>query len=299
MSKVDIGAVAETFRSEVKSQIEKSGGKPKLVAFLCSKDPSALQYAEFTKKACTRDGIEFVLQEVARTDLEDKIIEANEDSSIHGILVYYPVFGGAMDFYLQDVVALEKDVEGMNNRCRFNLYHNIRYFDEAKTKKCILPCTAIAMVKIIDSAGIYDKNLPMGEHLKGKIVTIVNRSEIVGRPLAAMLANDGAFINSFDINGCLEIQKGRVAGTIKMMESEATLEQAVRNSDILISGVPSDKFKIPTEWVKANTLVINFAYTKNFDTDITEKCNYVSSIGRVTISMLERNLMRLYENFHT
>ena len=77
---------------------------------------------------------------MARTDLEDTLIEANKvhhckvvvnvrgrasddykytntckDPSIHGILVYYPVFG-VMDTYLQDVVCIEKDVEGMNTK---------------------------------------------------------------------------------------------------------------------------------------------------------------------------------------
>ena len=79
-----------------------------------------------------------------------------------------------------------------------------------------MPCTAIAIVKIIDSIGKhgscicvrttpviyyiafyigeYNKDMQEGEHLKDKIVTVINRSEIVGRPLAAMLANDGAFV---------------------------------------------------------------------------------------------------------
>jgi len=231
--------------------------------------------------------------------LEDALIEANQDPSIHGILVYYPVFGGMMDGYLQDVVRIEKDVEGMNTKCRFNLYHNIRFFDDAKTQKCILPCTAIAIVKIIDSIGEYNKDLAEGEHLKNKIVTVVNRSEIVGRPLAAMLANDGAIVYSIDISGCIIFQKGKVLGTIKMFESDISTEEAVRKSNIVVTGVPSSKFKIPVEWVAEGASVIDFSFCKNVDPSVAEKAQYVSSIGRVTIAMLERNLVRLYDNFHS
>jgi len=103
-----------------------------------------------------------------------------------------------MDDYLRDSIAKEKDVEGLCHLYRYNLYHNIRYLDKERQVKCILPCTPLAVVKILEALGVYG---PDGQHLhdqqhpldrlRGKVVTIINRSEIVGRPLAAMLANDG------------------------------------------------------------------------------------------------------------
>jgi len=295
---VDITPIAESFRREIRERfVSKQEKKPRLVAFLCSKDPSAETYATFTQNACKRDGIEFELRKIPRTDLEDALIETNQDPSVHGILVYYPVFG-MMDNYLQEVVATEKDIEGMSTKFRFNLYHNIRYFDEEKTKKCILPCTALAIVKIIDGIGEYDHNAPVGEQLAGKIVTVINRSEIVGRPLAALLANDGAFVYSVDVNGCIIFQKGKVPGTIKMVESELTTEEAIKKANILVTGVPSPNYKIPLEWVQEGSSVINFASFGNIDEAVAEKALYVPSIGKVTIAMLERNLVRLYDNFH-
>lgn len=67
-----------------------------------------------------------------------------------------------------------------------------RYIDTAKTKKCVLPCTPLAVVKALEHLDVYDHGLPEGNRLRGKKVTVINRSEVVGRPLAAMLANDGA-----------------------------------------------------------------------------------------------------------
>lgn len=88
------------------------------------------------------------------------------------------------------------------------MYHNIRFLDEAKTKKCIIPCTPLGLVKVMEYVGVYNGILPHGNRLHGRIVTIINRSEIVGRPLAALLANDGAKVYSVDINGIQEFHRG-------------------------------------------------------------------------------------------
>eukprot|EP01132_Coremiostelium_polycephalum_P011936 gene11936-14609_t len=295
--KVDVTPISTFFREEIKGHITKGQLKPRLVAFLTTDDQGAQDYAKWTKIACNRDGIEFILKRIERVDLEDAIIDANHDNNVHGIMIYYPVFGGMMDSYLQDVVSPEKDVEGLSTTNRFNLYHNIRYLDEKKTKKCVIPCTPLAMVKIIDNLGIYDKSLKLGEHLKGKTITIVNRSEIVGRPLAAMLANDGAIVYSVDINGIIIFQAGKREGTIKMSETTITRDAAIQQSDILILGVPSPSFKIQSDLIKDGTIVINFAGCLNVDESIESKCILVPTIGKVTIAMLERNLLRLYNNF--
>ena len=50
----------------------------------------------------------------------------------------------------------------------------------------------------------------MGDRMKGKKVAVINRSEIVGRPLAAMLANDGADVFSIDISSIVLMQRGRI-----------------------------------------------------------------------------------------
>eukprot|EP00960_Hanusia_phi_P007982 228709-Hanusia_phi.AAC.3 len=78
-------------------------------------------------------------------DLEEALMAANRDDSIHGIMIYYPCFGNApsfyggnMDDYLRDTVPVEKDVEGLCYTYRHNLYHNIRYIDTQVTICCAL-----------------------------------------------------------------------------------------------------------------------------------------------------------------
>ncbi|CAN0375413.1 unnamed protein product, partial [Ectocarpus sp. 8 AP-2014] len=107
-------------------------------------------------------------------ELEARLEECNGDPEVHGVMIYYPVFGafpsffgGSMDDYLRDTVSIRKDVEGLSNTYRRNLYHNVRFVDEAKTKKCILPCTPLAVVKIMEHVGVYDESLPVGDRLQG------------------------------------------------------------------------------------------------------------------------------------
>ena len=85
----------------------------------------------------------------------------------------------------------------------------MRYVDTEQARKCVLPCTPLAVVKILEHLGAYDDQHAAGDRMAGKTVTIVNRSEIVGRPLAAMLANDGATVYSVDIDSTYIFRRGK------------------------------------------------------------------------------------------
>ena len=109
MPRVEAADIAATYSGEIKVYTESktaAGSEcPKLVAFLANDDKAAVMYARWTEKACTRDGIIYELRKVERVDLEASVIEANNDPDVHGILVYYPVFGGPIDDYLRDVIS--------------------------------------------------------------------------------------------------------------------------------------------------------------------------------------------------
>jgi methylenetetrahydrofolate dehydrogenase (NAD+) len=81
------------FREELKTIIKTREIKPKLVGFLVNEDPASIKYAECTSKTCKETGITFELRKCNKEELEDQITEANKDDSVHGIMVYYPVFG--------------------------------------------------------------------------------------------------------------------------------------------------------------------------------------------------------------
>ncbi|PWN24143.1 NAD(P)-binding protein [Microstroma glucosiphilum] len=195
--------------------------------------------------------------------------------------------------------------------------------------KGILPCTPLAIVKCLEAMGVYDRSLPYGDRLRGKTITVINRSEVVGRPLAALLANDGARVFSVDLDSIQEFSKrGRSGSSEQAGEQEAphVPSKAVRSarernassrvrphhivrpsplqdqascvaaSSIIISGVPSANFKVPTDSINPGSVVVNFSSEKNFEKDVRRRAAvYLPAVGKMTCTMLQRNLLRLVE----
>jgi methylenetetrahydrofolate dehydrogenase (NAD+) len=163
---------------------------------------------------------------------------------VHGIIVYYPIFGQdkesysgtSQDDYIRDTVSYKCDVEGLCHLYRSNLYRNIRYLDPPHNHiKCIVPCTALSVVKILEACpNVYQRSnqttiVSSSTHqqqssniLANRCITIINRSEIVGRPLAAMLANDGAIVYSIDLHSIYKFMNGTLQTT------NETVEECVR-----------------------------------------------------------------------
>jgi len=304
--KVLADEVAKKFQAEILDLVAtKHGGVgPKLVGFLANGDLGARKYAEWTERTFKRDGLRFELREVTELTLEDELEKANKDPDVHGIMIYYPVFGQRPSFfgsnyddYLRDTVSVCKDVEGVCHFYRRCLYRNQRFLDDTFTRKCVLPCTPLAVLKCLEHLEVYDRTLPMGDRMNGKVVTVVNRSEIVGRPLAAMLANDGAEVVSVDIDSVYVFRRGK----LEVPNEGETSEMFIRKSDVLVLGVPSDSYKLDPSWVKEGAIVLNVSTSKNIDEKellaTRPGVRYVGQVGKVTVAMLERNLLRLHENF--
>lgn len=301
-------SISKTYAEEISSKVismrDTRPQGPLLVGFLANEDPAASMYATWTQKTCESMGFRYELRKVQDKDfLEEAIIEANRDDSVDGIMVYFPVFGNAQDQYLQQVVSREKDVEGLNHVYYQNMYHNVRFLDDNKQLKSILPCTPLAVVKILEYLKVYNNLLPQGNRLYGKKCVVVNRSEIVGRPLAALLANDGAIIYSVDVNNIQKFTRGEglkfAKHHVEDLGSCSTelLEECCKDADVIITGVPAENYKFPTQYIKEGAVCINFSSHKNFDDSVKTKASlYVPSTGKVTISMLLRNMLRLIEN---
>lgn len=227
---------------------------------------SAISYRTFSNHGNFHSGYQYSLREVTRDDIEEAILAANTDSSVDGIIVYYPIFNNRQDQYLQQIVDVSKDVEGLSHRYIFNMYQNNRFLDpETKRQKCILPCTPLANIKILEYLNIYNTILPYGNRLFGHTICVVNRSEVVGRPLAALLANDGACVYSVDITGVQKFTRGE---GLKKRRHEivdlegATLKDVAPLCDVVISGVPGDKYKFDTSLLREGAVCVNFSSEK-------------------------------------
>ncbi|CAG7984049.1 unnamed protein product [Penicillium nalgiovense] len=293
--------VANHLLSEVHEGLKTLEKSPHLVGLLANNDPAALTYAQMTQKTCEDNGFKYTMRQVSRDDIEQAILNANTDNNVDGIIVYYPIFGTRQDQYLQQIVDMTKDVEGLSHRYIFNMYQNIRFLDgEAKRQKSILPCTPLANIKILEYLNIYNTILPYGNRLFGHTICVVNRSEVVGRPLAALLANDGACVYSVDITGVQKFTRGEglQKRTHEVVDLEGkTLKDVVPHCDVVITGVPSDKYKFDTSLLREGAVCVNFSSEKNFPHEVRDKASlFVPSIGKVTIVVLLRNLLRLIQN---
>jgi len=286
---IDPSQVAADFRDHIRREIETLGVKLHLAGLLATDYGPSQTYADYTRKGCEDVGISFELRKAPRTEMEDIISAVNDDPSVHGVMVYYPVFGIEQDNYIKDLVAPEKDIEGMNTSWLRRLYSNTRYTDTAKQRKAILPCTPLAILKLLESTGLYPSESPYA----GKVVTIFNRSEVVGRPLASMMAHDGAEIYSFDISGAVRVDSSGVT------ETKITRGEALAQSDIVITGVPSRDFMlIKPEEIKPGTVCINFSTFRNFSDEAIAKAGvFVPRVGPMTVTMALRNTLRLYKNY--
>lgn len=158
--------------------------------------------------------------------------------------------------------------------CKFDL--NVYYSIHA----AILPCTPLAIVKTLEYLGVYNSILPYGQRAYGRTVTVINRSEVVGRPLAALLANDGARVFSADIDNIQEFSRRRTTSASKassslphhvVKDSKLSLEDCLRMSDTVITGVPSKGYKVKTENLRDGVVAINFSSEKNFEANIKDK----------------------------
>ncbi|OAA60977.1 methylenetetrahydrofolate dehydrogenase [Niveomyces insectorum RCEF 264] len=305
--------IARNLLAEVQTSLEtfqKDAGRTSslcLAAFLANDDPAAVKYAEWSQKTCQENGFEFQLHRVGKDELEEAVMRANADDAVDGIIVYYPIFPGnpTHDRYIQETVALDKDVEGLGHRYLHNMYHNIRFLDPpANQLKSILPCTPLAVVKVLEYLQVYNTVIPYGNRLFGKTVTVINRSEVNGRPLAALLANDGAAVYSVDLTGTQLFTRGQgirqPRHQVHDQPADFGLAQCLPRSDVVIGGVPAEDFKVPTELLREGAVCINFSSFRNFDGPaVKEKAAiYVPSVGKVTIAVLLRNLVRLTTNRH-
>lgn len=287
--------IAKPYLDEVRGEVAAQGLKIRLQGFLTTAARPSQVYSDYAARGCERVGIEYGARQVDPEALSREIFTANQDPDVHGVIVYYPVFGGIRDRSLQNEVAPEKDVEGLHASWATRLYNDVRYVDAGNTKKAILPCTPLGIVKALNAMGATDRSAGPHRSAAGRTITIFNRSEVVGRPLAAMLAHDGALVYSFDVDG-LVVYEGKETRE----STEVDRAQALSTSDIVITGVPDRSFDlVRAAEIKPGATCINFSHVKNLADDVPERAGAIlRRVGPITVAMLLRNTLRLYRNFH-
>lgn len=291
---VDPHSLAQPFLEEIRGEV---AALPPihLVGILATERPDARSYSDTAAKGCARVGIHYEVRQVGSPEqVSRQIWEANRDPAVHGVIVYYPIFGGERDRSLQNEVDPEKDVEGLHGTWTQRLYNDERWVSEAEGKKAILPCTPVGVVKALESLQVYRQERGARHQAEGLVVTIFNRSEVVGRPLAALLAHDGACVWSFDVADVRRYQRDQVT-PVGISRAEA-----LAASDVVVTAVPSPEFPlVRAAEIKPGATLVNVSWVKNIHDDVVDKAAHVLlRVGPLTVAMLLRNTLRLFQNFH-
>lgn len=296
MHLVDPAPIAEKYLAKARDQLRQSGITPRIRGFIATDDKPSLAYASKTQQKFTDAGFSYDLCRLPRLELEAAITKANQDPDLHGIFIYFPVFNNQQDSYLRNLVHYTRDIEAGSQYWTQKLYLNDRLaLADDNEKKALLPCTPIAIVKLLTELGEYGAiDQADSQPLAGRTVAIFNRSEVIGRPLAMMMSNDGALVYSFDVNGPLKFEQA-VA-----QESSITRRAALAAADLVITGVPGKQFNLITgKEINPRAVCINFSSSPNFAEEVTERARmFVPRVGPMTVAMCMRNTLRLYENFH-
>ncbi|HQO65591.1 MAG TPA: bifunctional methylenetetrahydrofolate dehydrogenase/methenyltetrahydrofolate cyclohydrolase FolD [Spirochaetales bacterium] len=150
------------------------GVVPGLAVLLVGDDPASVSYVTAKEKACAELGMRSVERRLPAEAGEAAIIEVvrefNDDPSVHGILIQLPLPKGVSEAKVVEAISPEKDVDG---------FTPVNVGRMVIGEPCFLPCTPHGVLKLIEASGI---------RTAGAHAVVVGRSNIVGKPLATLLA---------------------------------------------------------------------------------------------------------------
>ena len=175
---IDGKQLAANLRNEIADGVSRlkaeKGVTPGLAVILVGDNPASVSYVTAKEKACREAGMlsrEIRLPaETSEAELVSLVESLNGDPAIHGILVQLPVPKHIREKAVIDAIAPEKDVDGFTpvNVGRMMI-----------GEECFLPCTPHGIIKLIEFSGM---------DMRGKHAVVIGRSNIVGKPVAALLA---------------------------------------------------------------------------------------------------------------
>ncbi len=172
--------IKRSVAEEIKKLKIKTNTLPVVTTIVIGDNPSSALYLKLREAACNEVGIIPKRIQFTENTSEEKILRTigllNSDDSVHGILVQYPVPSPLRQERLMRAIDPRKDVEGFNP---VNLGRTLIGDED------LVPCTPLSVLTILEH-----ENVP----LKGKDVVIINHSNIVGKPLAALLLNRNATV---------------------------------------------------------------------------------------------------------
>ena len=255
-------------------ELKERGINPKFAAIMIGNDTASQIYIRNKSKACEEIGIEFeeylLSENIEQKELIEKIKELNNRKDIHGILLQSPIPANLDINEAFRTIAPEKDVDGFNPLNIGKLCLNQDTF---------VSCTPFGIMKMFEAYGI---------ELEGKDVTIIGRSNIVGKPLIQCCLNKNA--------------------TVTVCHSKTkNLKEHTQNADIIIVAIGKSKF-LKADMIKEGAVVIDVGINRDSEGKITgdadfdnilSKASFITpvpgGVGPMTIAMLMNNIIKAAE----
>ena len=268
---IDGKLISAQIKDELKEEVKKineNGGHICLAVVQVGDDPASSVYVNNKKKACAYIGIESRAYELPETTTEAELVslveELNADSEVNGILVQLPLPPHINEDLVIRTISPDKDVDGFHPGSVGRLWIG---------EKGFLSCTPAGIIQLLKRSEI---------EIEGKECVVIGRSNIVGKPMAALLLRE---------NGTVTVAHSRTKN----------LKEVARRADILIVAIGKRQF-INAEYVKDGAVVIDVGLHRDEnnklcgDVDFTDVADKVSAItpvpggvGPMTIAMLMNN----------
>lgn len=268
---IDGKALALEIRDKITKEValmRKDGIVPGLAVVLVGQNPASQVYVRMKRKACETTGVKSFDYDLDENTQGKKLLsiiaKLNSDPAINGILIQLPLPKHIDSQKVIEAISIDKDVD---------CFHPCNMGRLITGEPCLKPCTPAGIMALIDSTGI---------EVAGKNAVVLGRSNIVGKPTAALLLEKDA--------------------TVTLCHS-ATLDTAseARRADIVVAAVGRPKL-VKGSWIKPGAVVIDVGINKTDDgkivgdVDFEEAVKVASAItpvpggvGPMTIAMLLKN----------
>jgi len=283
---IDGAAIAREIKADVQRRVDAlraQGKSVRLAALLVGATPSGELYAQRQAESCKAVGVDYQLiplpADVTQNEVKRQIRALNADASVTGIMMHLPLPPHLRAPRLQYEIDVVKDVEGVNPA-------NIGYVVYGQT--LIAPCTAMAVIELINTTNV---------NLYGAEAVVVGASEIAGKPIALLLAEQMATVTICHI-------------------ATRDLARHTRNADIVVVAVGKAGL-ITDAHVKEEAIVIDVGINRIKQADgtmktvgdvdfesVAKKASHITpvpgGVGPMTVAMLLKNTLRsaeiLYES---
>lgn len=270
--KINGKEIAQAVKERVKKAVDELKNQninPCLATVLVGDNPASASYVRTKHKACEEVGIitkdHKLASNITQTELNETIDNLNKDTSVHGILVQLPLPDQLNEFTTTSRIAPLKDVDGLTP-------YNVGLL--SMKKAALVACTPSGIMEMFDYHNI---------NLQGKNVVLINRSNLVGKPLYHLLLERNATVTT-----CHSKTKN--------------LEELCNLADIIITAVGDrKKFTLTADMIKEGAVVIDVGISRheeklvgdtNYD-QIIQKASFATpvpgGVGPMTVAMLLKN----------